>query len=129
MFFVFMFIIIRTLNNTKRFVVTDDLRVNRVIKLTAKRKIIYRIEHIRLTSAIVSDEAIHLRREINRSLPNVLIIDDGKFSEYHLWCKVTPFISQKRKKSIRNFSICNKMSNFATQNLALWSYKETQIKN
>ena len=62
---------------------TDDLRIDRVRGRATERQIVHGIQHIRLSYSIVSDETVHLRRQQQCCLTNVLVIEYREFSEYH----------------------------------------------
>ena len=59
------------------------LRVGIADAASAERKIVYGIENIGLTHPIVADKTIYLRREVESDLTDVLIVQYGKFFEYH----------------------------------------------
>ena len=59
------------------------LRVGIADAATTERKIVYGIENIGLTHPIVADKTIYLRREVESDLTDVLIVQYGKFFEYH----------------------------------------------
>ena len=67
---------IATLNNKKVLIVLDILRVYRIGDTLAKRKIVHRIQQIGLPHPVLSDETIHLGREIQLHLLQILIIQD-----------------------------------------------------
>ena len=59
------------------------LRVGIADAASAERKIVYGIENIGLTHTIVADKTIYLRLEVESDLTDVLIVQYGKFFEYH----------------------------------------------
>ena len=111
-----------SLNHEKILVVGYDLRVDGIVRTLAERQKIDGIEEIRLPHAIMPQQAVHLRREVDVGRENILVIDDGDILEYHarklsIFCKVKPFAGEKRKKSTINFMVWDKMSNFASQKM------------
>jgi hypothetical protein len=67
---------ITTLNNKEVLIMLDILRVNGVGGTLAKRKIVHCIQQIGLPHPVLSDETIHLGREIQLHLLQILIIQD-----------------------------------------------------
>ena len=120
MFHITTIILVTTLKNKKRFVVTYQLRVNTSISTTTERKIIYCIKEVGLSHPIMTYQAINFGRQFERCLTYIPVINNGYFLQYHLrlitfYCKVTPFMNEKRKKSARNFNMWIKFLNFALQ--------------
>jgi hypothetical protein len=86
----------------------------------AERKEIDGIKHVGLPYPIGTDETIKLRREAERCLPDVLIVQYRQPLKNHSYlfsdtfdCKITAFKAQKRKKFEINFNMCDKLRNFA----------------
>ena len=49
----------------------------------AEREVIDGIEQVGFTHAVVSEEAVDLRRAVNVGLMDVFIVQDGEFVQYH----------------------------------------------
>ena len=76
-------ILILTLYHEEVLIVGDDLRVDGIVSTLAERQEIHGIEEIRLSHAILPQQAVHLRREFYVGREDVLVIDDGNILEYH----------------------------------------------
>ena len=68
-------LIIVSLQHKERLLMSDDLRVNGIACRPTERQVIYRIQHIGLTHPVPANEAVHLGRQLQRSLCNILIIE------------------------------------------------------
>ena len=63
------------------------------------------IQHIRLALAVVTDEAIQVRREMQLSLRNVLIIKYGKVRQSHFDHKFSAFLANDKGKTSFSYFI------------------------
>ena len=63
--------------HTERLVVSDDLRVDGVVGRTAEGQIVDGIQDIGLAHTVAPDETIHLGRQLQLGLANVLIVQYG----------------------------------------------------
>jgi len=63
------------------------------------------IQHIRLALAVVADEAIQVRREMQLSLRNVLIIKYGKVRQSHFDHKFSAFLANDKGKTSFSYFI------------------------
>ena len=79
----------------------DELRIDGIVRTSAERKVIDRVEQIGLALAVVTDETVHFRRELQRGLTDVLIIKDGNTFQNHR-CKVRQ-LSPKNEKIGKKF--------------------------
>jgi len=61
-----------------------------------ERKIVDGIEHVCLACPVMTDEAVHLRRQFQTGLRDVLIVDKRQFFEYH-GAKVRFFFVENEK--------------------------------
>ena len=83
-------IFVETFQHEEVLVVADDLGINGRIGAVAERQVIDGIQQIRLALAVMADKTVNLRRQLQRCLPDVLIVEDGYFLQYHE-CKITSF--------------------------------------
>ena len=70
-------IIVEPLQHEEVLIMADHLRVDARIGTMAERQVIDRIQQIGLAHAVVAYETIDLRRQLQRCLPDVLIVEDG----------------------------------------------------
>ena len=68
---------IGALQHKKILIVVHDLRVDGREGTSAERQVIDGIQQVGLTLTVVTDEAIHLRRQRNVGRQDVFIVDDG----------------------------------------------------
>ena len=68
-------LLVFTLQHKERLLMSDDLRVNRIACRTTERQVVYGIQHIGLAHPVPANEAVHLGRQLQRSLRNILIIE------------------------------------------------------
>lgn len=68
--------LIVALDDEELLVMVDHLRVDVGEVAVAEREEIDSVEDVGLAFTIVADEAVHLRRELQRSALNILVIDD-----------------------------------------------------
>ena len=72
-------ILISSVKNKEVFTMRDDLRIHRIGRTATERQIIHGIEKVGLSLTVVSEKAVHLRRQIECCLTNVLEIEYGNF--------------------------------------------------
>ena len=69
--------------HTERLIMANDLRIDRIGSRPTERQIIDHIKDICLACTVRSDETIHLRRELQLGLSDVLIIQYRQLPKYH----------------------------------------------
>ena len=72
-------ILIPSVKNKEVLAMRDNLRIDRIGRTATERQIINGIEKVGLSLAVVSEKAVHLRRQIECRLTNVLEIEYGNF--------------------------------------------------
>ena len=65
------------LNHKEILVMTNHLRVNTGIGTSAERQVIHGIQQVGLTGTVRSDKTIHLRRQRQCCLLDILVVNDG----------------------------------------------------
>ena len=68
---------IGALQHKEILIVVHDLRIDGREGTSAERQVIDGIQQVGLTLTVVTDEAIHLRRQRNVGRQDVFIVDDG----------------------------------------------------
>ena len=84
------------LDDEKILVVIDDLRVDWIVRAATEREVIDRVEQVGLPLAVVTNETVHFRRQLQRGLVDVLIIENGNSLQNHR-CKVRQLSSKNEK--------------------------------
>ena len=111
-------VLVGTLQYKEFLVVGNHLRVDGIVGATTERQVVDGIQQVGLPHPVVAYQTVHFRRQIERCLPDILIMYNVQFLENHTAIivekrsKVTLFMDEKRKKSRINFTMCRNLRNF-----------------